>query len=409
VAGFVAQLVLIFFVTSLGLGGLESTDARLRNLVQKHMVSLELSKTMQVAVRERTVSLAHIAHLSDPFEQDEELQRYWHQAELFNDARHRLLNLSLTDRERALLDDQWQLSLRAVPLQREVIDLSRAGHPREAQRILSMQTIPAQDEVMRALLQLDDEIRNGATSALEAATLAHDQAHRWIMLLSTAALLLGMLIASVVVRKIHNVNTEREHLATHDALTGLPNRTLLLDRIDQGILRAHRHKTRIGLLFIDLDGFKSVNDSLGHSVGDEVLKAIAARLKQVVRAGDIVARLGGDEFIVGLLDVSKRHHIEHVSEKLLDAIGHPMRIAGHDIQLSGSVGVCVYPDDGSDAKNLVKRADFAMYAAKKAGKNRIRHFTQDLSQAQQTGTTGQGVWHSSHQPSVPTPSPQTYH
>jgi len=166
--------------------------------------------------------------------------------------------------------------------------------------------------------------------------------------------------------------------ANHDALTGLPNRTLLLDRLDQAILRSRRQRTHVGLLFIDLDGFKQVNDSLGHAVGDELLRQMATRLSRVVRAGDIVARLGGDEFIVGILDAGTRAQIVHVSDKLLAAIGEPVYIADRWITLSGSVGVCIYPDDGHDAKTLLHCADFAMYAAKEAGKNQVRHYTPEL-------------------------------
>ena len=381
VAGFIAQLLLIFFVTSLGLSELEATDTRLRTLVEQHMASLQLTKTMQVAVRERTVSLARMINIHDAFEHDAEQQRFRRYADTFITARRHILELPLSGQEQALLDQQWQLTLKAMPLQNEVIDLSLAGHTQEAQRVLTQAAIPTQDAVMKALSQLDDMIRSGANVALQDANRAHEEARRWMLLLSGAALFLGMLIASVVVRNIHRVNAERERLATHDPLTGLPNRTLLMDRIEQAILRAKRNRSHAGLLFIDLDGFKAVNDSLGHAVGDELLKIMATRLKQVIRAVDIVARLGGDEFIVGVLDATSREQIEHVSEKLLDVISRPCSLAGRDIILSGSVGVCIYPEDGADAKSLLKCADFAMYAAKQAGKNRVRHFTPDLGRA----------------------------
>lgn len=400
VAGFIAQLLLIFFVTSLGLRELEATDVRLRTLVEQHMASLQLTKTMQVAVRERTVSLARMINMHDIFEHDAEQQRFRQYADTFITARRHILELPLSAPERDLLEQQWQLTLKAIPFQNEVIDLSLASRTQEAQQVLAQQAIPAQDAVMKALSLLDDMIRSGANEALQEASRAHEEARRWILLLSGAALFLGMLIASVVVRVIHRVNVERERLATHDALTGLPNRTLLLDRIEQAILRARRNRSHVGLLFIDLDGFKAVNDTLGHAVGDEFLKIMATRLKQVVRAVDIVARLGGDEFIVGVLDAKNREQIQHVSEKLLDVISQPCSLAGRDITLSGSVGVCIYPDDGADAKSLVKCADFAMYAAKQAGKNRVRHFTPDLGKPGQFHGHGDTGFHSP-EPSLP--------
>lgn len=375
VAGFIAQLLLIFFVTGVGLRELAATDVRLRTLVDQHMTRLRLTHTMQVAVRERTVSLARMVTLPDMFAQDEEQQLLSRQAEYFITARRQLLAMPLTRQERALLDRQWQLIRQAIPLQNQVIDLSLAGHQHQAQQVLARETIPAQDAVMRTLTQLDDLIRTGAHAALQEATDAHHEARRWMLMLSAAALALGMLIAGVVVRNIHRANLERERLATHDHLTGLPNRTLLLDRIDQAILRARRQHTQVGLLFIDLDGFKAINDTLGHGVGDEMLKIIAQRLKGEVRAGDIVARLGGDEFIVGLLDASHRGQIERVSQKLLDAIAQPCFLAGRELALSASVGMCFFPDDGLDAKSLLKCADFAMYAAKQDGKNRVRRYS----------------------------------
>lgn len=378
IAGFCAQLCLIIFVTSLGLSELNATDARLRTLADQHMTSLKLIKTMQVAVRERTVSLARMITLHDLFEQDAELQHFHQLAEQFINARRQLLQLPLSPHEQALLDRQWLLTLRALPLHNEVIDLSLAGRTHEAQRVLTRQAIPAQDVVMRALSQLDDLTRNMATQAMREASQAHVEARRWMLTLSALALALGLLIAVAVVRQIHRVNLERERLASHDPLTGLPNRTLLLDRLDQAILRSRRQRTHVGLLFIDLDGFKQVNDSLGHAVGDELLRQMATRLSRVVRAGDIVARLGGDEFIVGILDAGTRAQIVHVSDKLLAAIGEPVYIADRWITLSGSVGVCIYPDDGHDAKTLLHCADFAMYAAKEAGKNQVRHYTPEL-------------------------------
>lgn len=378
VAGFTAQLCLIIFVTSLALRELNATDARLHTLVEQHMTSLQLTKTMQVAVRERTVSLARMVALHDLFEQDAEQQRFSRFAEQFMNARRQILELPLSPSERALLDTQWQLTLRAIPLQNEVIDLSLAGHVHEARRVLAQQVIPAQDAVMRALSQLDDQIRGLANQALLDASRAHLEARRWMLALSALALGLGLLIAVAVVRKIHRVGREQERLATHDPLTGLPNRTLLLDRLDQAILRSRRMRTHVGLLFIDLDGFKQVNDSLGHAAGDELLRQMASRLTHVVRAGDIVARLGGDEFIVGILDAATRAQIGHVSDKLLAAIREPVHLAGRWITLSGSVGVCIYPDDGHDAKTLLRCADFAMYAAKDAGKNQVRHYTPEL-------------------------------
>jgi diguanylate cyclase (GGDEF)-like protein len=136
----------------------------------------------------------------------------------------------------------------------------------------------------------------------------------------------------------------------------------------------------VGLLFIDLDGFKEVNDTLGHAAGDELLKQIAQRLRKVIRGVDIIARLGGDEFIVGILDAGNAEQVTLVADKLLKAISQPALIAGREVSISGSVGVCAYPDQGPNAQALLKCADAAMYAAKEAGKNQVRHYSPELGQ-----------------------------
>lgn len=378
IAGFSAQLGLIVFVSFLGPRELSATDERLQILSNQHLVRLQLIRTMQEMARERTVSLARMAGMQELFEIDEEEQRFHGLAVQFMRARRQLLELPMSPEERSLLAQQWQLTLEALPLQSAVIDLSRAHRLKEARQILTQQVIPAQNAVMRTLARLSDKTRALAIQALGETSRAHAQARRWISGLSALALALGLIIAVGVARRIHRINLERERMATHDPLTGLPNRILLLDRLDQAILRSRRLGTHVGLLFIDLDGFKQVNDSLGHAVGDELLRQMAARLTHVVRAGDIVARLGGDEFIVGILDAGTRDQIGHVSDKLLAAIGEPVQIADRSITLSGSVGVCIYPDDGQDAKTLLRCADFAMYAAKEAGKNQVRHYSPEL-------------------------------
>lgn len=381
IAGFSAQLVLFFFVATGVIAELDRTDARLRTLVGEHMLRLELTKTMHAAARDRTMSLARMINLHDPFDHDAEQQRFHQHAVEFGQARLSFLALPLTAEERALLEQQRQLTRQAIPHQERIIKLSGAGLMSEAQAVLTQNAIPAQDAVMQVLSQLDDLTRQAANQALQDASTAHEVARRWIITLSALALLLGAMIAALVIIKIHRASVEREHLATHDPLTGLPNRLLLLDRLDQAILRSKRQHTQVGLLFIDLDGFKEVNDTLGHAAGDELLKQIALRLRKVVRGGDIIARLGGDEFIVGILDAASAEQISLVADKLLKAINQAARIAGQEVTVSGSVGVCVYPDQGPDAQALLKCADAAMYAAKEAGKNNVWHYSPELGQA----------------------------
>ena len=157
------------------------------------------------------------------------------------------------------------------------------------------------------------------------------------------------------------------HLAQHDALTGLPNRLLLADRLDRGIAAAHRNVTSLAVLFIDVNRFKYINDSFGHAVGDRVLQSIARRLEAGVRKSDSVCRLGGDEFVVLLSEVACAADVAFSADKLLAALAAPHRIAGQDLYVTASVGIAVYPAHGADTESLVNEADFALLRAKALG------------------------------------------
>ena len=167
------------------------------------------------------------------------------------------------------------------------------------------------------------------------------------------------------------------HIAHHDVLTGLPNRQLFRDRLRKSLARAERHGHRVGLLFIDLDHFKSVNDTLGHPAGDELLLAVAGRLKGCVRSADTVARLGGDEFTVILDEMNSVGDASVVSEKILWALSQPLEIKGRVLHISASVGVSLYPEDGSDADTLVSRSDNALYHAKER-RNSFQFFQKNV-------------------------------
>lgn len=158
-------------------------------------------------------------------------------------------------------------------------------------------------------------------------------------------------------------------LAYHDMLTGLPNRQLFYDRLNVSLAQAYRNLNQIALMFLDLDGFKAVNDNLGHDVGDILLKEVAGRLKKCVRETDTVARLGGDEFTVILTDINHPDNAAEVADKILKVIREPYKIAGHDVNIGTSIGISLYPSDGSTTTELVKAADMAMYRAKEGGKN----------------------------------------
>ena len=167
---------------------------------------------------------------------------------------------------------------------------------------------------------------------------------------------------------------QMQYLAHYDSLTTLPNRALLLDRLQQAIIRSLRNKTRMAVLYLDLDRFKPVNDTFGHAIGDQLLKQVASRLLRCVRASDTVARLGGDEFVVLLPNTDRREDIAIVADKILAALNTPFTVADHILHISSSVGIAIYPDHGDNDKLLLINADIAMYHSKSAGRNSFRFY-----------------------------------
>ncbi len=174
--------------------------------------------------------------------------------------------------------------------------------------------------------------------------------------------------------QLEQANAQLEHAATHDALTGLPNRVLLADRLAQATAQSERYSRGFAVLVVDLDRFKSINDSLGHIAGDDMLKEVAKRLSQLLRKADTLARLGGDEFVLVLNEISGPRDAESVASKVLASMADPVELSGLEVQISASIGISVFPEDGVDAETLLQHADAAMYHAKKNGRNSFQFF-----------------------------------
>ncbi|WP_321573666.1 bifunctional diguanylate cyclase/phosphodiesterase [Nitrogeniibacter aestuarii] len=173
------------------------------------------------------------------------------------------------------------------------------------------------------------------------------------------------------------------HLAEYDALTSLPNRVLLLDRMANAILSARRHGHHLAVLFIDLDRFKNINDSLGHAVGDELLRQVAHRLSGIVRGSDTVSRLGGDEFVVLLTELDTPGRAATIASKMISSLAAPFYLDGHELTITPSIGITVFPEDGDNRDILLKNADAAMYHAKENGRNGYQFFTSELNERAQ--------------------------
>ena len=176
------------------------------------------------------------------------------------------------------------------------------------------------------------------------------------------------------VTSIKEHQKELEHIAHYDPLTGLPNRLLLSDRLSYTIASANRLNNKLAVIFLDLDGFKPVNDTYGHAIGDELLRRIAKELKTVLREEDTLARLGGDEFVGMITNFKEIKECRAVLDRLIESLSAPFLINDISIHIGASIGVAIYPDDGIEGDILVRNADQAMYSAKQAGKNRYHFF-----------------------------------
>jgi diguanylate cyclase (GGDEF)-like protein/PAS domain S-box-containing protein len=212
--------------------------------------------------------------------------------------------------------------------------------------------------------------RDGIESSIEdSAAPIHDR----------SGVITGAVIVFHDVTESRAITEEMSHLAQHDILTDLPNRLLLEDRISQAIVAAHRNNTKVAVLYLDLDGFKAINDSRGHSVGDSVLQLVAKRLQNCVRGSDTISRQGGDEFVVLLSEIKQPSDAGITARKILTALNAQFRFEEHDLQLTASIGLSTYPEDGQDAEILLKHSDTAMYEAKKKGLGKYLFFKQDMN------------------------------
>ncbi len=189
--------------------------------------------------------------------------------------------------------------------------------------------------------------------------------------------LAGKLVREISERK--SAEQRLGHLAHHDVLTGLPNRILFNDRLSQALIEATRHEHLAAVLFLDLDRFKTINDTLGHETGNQLLKAVAGRLSDCLRAGDTVARLGGDEFAMILPDITHIDHVSRIAEKIQTSFGRPFHIGGRDLFITASIGITLYPFDDNNIDGLLKNADIAMYRAKEQGRNNYQYYTAEMN------------------------------
>lgn len=192
-------------------------------------------------------------------------------------------------------------------------------------------------------------------------------------------LVIASIRAQMMMEAAEQANAQMSHMAEHDLLTGLPNRSLMAHRLEQSMTLAQRNNYQVALMFLDIDHFKNINDSLGHAIGDQLLQSVAKRLQSCVRLSDTVSRYGGDEFVILLSEVKDPEDAITIADKLISAMVTPHDIGGHSLHVTMSIGISLYPEDSQNVEALIRDADTAMYQAKRKGRNKYVKFTQDMN------------------------------
>jgi len=385
--GFLLLMALMLVLVINAVYRLSAVNRDLERIADEHIATIRIVTDMQLAGYERTDALYNMALLDNPEGLEELVRTFRDGGERITQRREELLSHALNPQELTNLSLQRRLLERLEVVQEQIVTMLRAGYFAEARNVLRDDVVPIQLELNEMLSSLRDLQRDAIAEAVEKARSTYQVTFLFSAYLGFLSLALGALVVAVVFRRASSQaraiesyieqlaasRDEQERLATHDDLTGLPNRALFNDRLSQAIVRAARNRTRTAIAFFDLDHFKDVNDSFGHHVGDRVLQSVGRRLADRVRHSDTVARLSGDEFAAILEDVGSRSNGADLVYKLLQTISEPVRVdGGAEIAISASAGLSFYPDDAGTSDELLRLADSAMYGVKEAGRGDMR-------------------------------------
>jgi len=384
---FVALIALICGLAGNGLLQLQTLGSQIHTVVEQHNRKIDLITQTQVAAHIRTDSLFRMALANDPFERDELFMKFNRAGFLVGSGRHALRQMGFTPDEQKSFDAQTRLIDNIQTAQDQVVDLLKADRDAEARRMLVEEAIPLQEAFNLQLADMRMLYQQANLAAQHQAQQTYQRTFLLTLSFGIMAIAMALLIAWRTVRKVslksQLIDEQMEELersraalrqeATHDPLTGLANRRLFYDRLQQAIRHAHRYGGKLGILFVDLDRFKAINDQHGHHVGDAVLTEVAKRLTFSIRDSDSVARLGGDEFVVLLDGVQGREEFLATAHKIEDALNADTHFFGLDVEIAASIGQALFPDDGVDEAALMRAADTAMYRVKSGRESERQH------------------------------------
>jgi diguanylate cyclase (GGDEF)-like protein len=365
--GFMVLVVLMSVLTWLALSRVAELNRNVTELVEVNNLKVTLATRMKNALRERAIIMHSMSVMMDPFKQDEEFLRFQDLGADFTAARTQLEFMASGEIETGILARMRELTFSTQPIVVEAINLALKQRRSEARVLIDREIIPRQKKLAAEIdLLLDIQQQAARETARSARDLANGT-RTLMLILGGFALVVGAGIAAMVWRHAHRQQQRLERQALYDNLTELPNRRLFADRLDQAILAAEREHRAFGLLLLDLNRFKLVNDTLGHHVGDLVLRETAERVCRCLRAADTVARLGGDELAIVLPNTAAPEAVQAMADRLLESLFRPYHVDGREVELGASVGIAMYPEHGTDSETLQRHADAAMYHAKRRG------------------------------------------
>lgn len=357
-AAFAGFVVILLAILALAAVQLRTIYGEMEQVVAHHNLKVELATEMQVAGLVRTESLYRMLILDDPFERDAMFLRYNGAAFRIGKARQRLQEFPMDADERRLYQEQGNVIKRVVEAQERVIDLVARDRVGEARSVMLEEAMPLQTMVHGTFEAMRQQQAEKTKRAMNSASQAYSHTLWLLAIVGFAALAGSAAIALLAYRRTHRI-------ALYDVLTGLLTRAGFQDAVAREIAQRQRDGGAFGLLYLDLDRFKPVNDGFGHAAGDAVLREAARRLRQCMRQGDIVGRLGGDEFGVVVGNLHDREDCRIVARKIGGVFDAPFVVKDRAHHVGASVGIAYYPEDAGGVDAMIAAADRAMYAAKR--------------------------------------------
>lgn len=377
-SAFLALILLIAGLAANAIYQLENLQQRMDTVVEQHNRKIETVTAIQVDALARADRLLRMAIERDPFSRDQLYLEFNRAGFLVGSGRQHLRQLGLTPEEQKLFDEQSELIEKIMPMQERVTDLLSRDQVEDAWSVLVAEGIPMQESLNEMLAALRGKLQMANNLALWEAKQDYQRNLLTTLLAGIFATILGIGLAWFTLtrlaantreidwhmRALEAARAAFEEEATHDAMTGLANRKLFYDRLRQALLHAKRYDGKFGVLFVDLDNFKTVNDLYGHHIGDALLTEVARRLLDSVREADTVARAGGDEFVVLLGELGSPLDCQVAADKIMASLEKKAHLQDIELTISASVGQAIYPDDGESEDELIRAADASMYRIK---------------------------------------------